>query len=66
MRETDRLVPLALLKRTLITVELSSHELSLLVELLESRALDAAQHSDQCDFADYLFRWVAELREAFR
>jgi hypothetical protein len=66
MRATDRVTPRALLHRTMIPVELTSHELSLLVGLLEDRAVQAADRSDQVDFADYLFRRVAELREAFR
>jgi hypothetical protein len=32
----------------------------------EDRAVQASQHSDQCDFADFLFRRIAELRKAFR
>ena len=66
MRATDRVTPRALLHRTMVSVELTSNELSILVAALECRALQAADRSDQVDFADYLFRRVAELREAFR
>lgn len=66
MRATDRFAPRALLQRTMLTVELTSLELSMLIELLETRATIAAHHSEQIDFADFLFRRVAELREAFR
>jgi len=66
MRALDRATPRALLYRTMVSVELTSNELSILIEALESRAVQAADRSDQVDFADYLFRRVAELREAFR
>jgi hypothetical protein len=66
LRATDNVTPRALLHRTMLPVELTSHELSLLVGLLEHRAVQAAEHSDQIDFADFLFRRVAELRAAFR
>jgi hypothetical protein len=41
-------------------------ELSLLIAALETRALRAAEDPDQVDFADFLFRRVAQLREAGR
>jgi hypothetical protein len=66
MRALDRATPRALLYRTMISVTLTSNELSILIEALESRAVQASDRSDQVDFADYLFRRVAELREAFR
>jgi hypothetical protein len=66
MRALDRATPRALLYRTMVSVELTSNELSILIEVLEARAVEAADRSDQVDFADYLFRRVAELREAFR
>jgi hypothetical protein len=66
MRVPDLSAPRALLHREMITVHLTSLELSNLIELLEARACRAAQHPEQVDFADYLFWRVAELREAFR
>jgi hypothetical protein len=63
---TNHFAPRALLYRTMFTVEVTSLELSILIELLETRATIAAHHSEQVDFADYLFRRVAELRDAFR
>jgi hypothetical protein len=66
MRALDRATPRAQLYRTMVSVELTSNELSILTEALESRAVLAADRGDQIDFADYLFRRVAELREAFR
>ena len=38
----------------------------LLIELLETRATIAANHSEQVDFADFLFCRVAELLEVAR
>jgi hypothetical protein len=52
--------------RLLIAVEITPLELSLLIEVMQARALRAADDPDQIDFADYLFRRVAELREAGR
>ena len=66
MRSADAASPRALFRRSRIAVELTSLELSMLIELLEARATIAANHSDQCDFADFLFCRVAELREAGR
>ena len=63
---TDRLAPRALLLRTMISIEVTPSELSMLIELLETRATIAANHSEQVDFADFLFRRIAELRDAFR
>jgi hypothetical protein len=67
MRSDDQqITPRALLRRSLITVKVTPLELSALIELLETRATVAADHSDQCDFADFLFCRIAELREAGR
>jgi hypothetical protein len=66
MRATDPTAPRALLHRSLIPVEVTSLELSLLIGVLEARAHIAAQDPEQIDFADFLYRRVAELREAFR
>ena len=66
MGATDRLAPRALLLRPLITIAVTPSELSALVEALNGRTCRAAQDHEQVDFADYLFRRVAELREAFR
>jgi hypothetical protein len=63
---TDRGAPRALLRRSLISVELTSSELSLLIETLNVKGVRAAEDPEQIDFADFLFRRVAELWEAFR
>jgi hypothetical protein len=62
----NRFAPRALLHRPRIMVELTPLELSMLVDLLETRATIAAHHSEQIDFADFLFCRVAELRKAAR
>jgi hypothetical protein len=62
----DRFAPRALLCRSLISIEVSPSELSLLIETLTAKAVRAAENSEQIDFADFLFRRVTELREAFR
>jgi hypothetical protein len=66
IRAADRSAPRAMLPRPLIAIELTSSELSMLVEALSAKACRAAEDPEQIDFADYLFRRVAELREAFR
>lgn len=66
MKSADRCTPRALLHRLMLTVELTPLELSMLIEAMEARAVAASHHSSQVDFADFLFRRVAELREAFR
>jgi hypothetical protein len=66
MQDADRFAPRALLLRPAITTELTAFELHLLIEALQVRACRAADDPDQIDFADYLFRRVAELREALR
>jgi hypothetical protein len=62
----DRFAPRALLHRSLISVQVAPSELSLLIEMLTAKALRAAEDPEQVDFADFLFRRVAELRDAFR
>lgn len=62
----DRSAPRALLRRSLISVDVTPSELSLLIETLNAKAVRAAEAFEQVDFADFLFRRVAELREAFR
>ena len=66
MRQPDRVAPRALLARLLISVEVTPSELSLLIDTLQAKAVRAAEDPDQTDFADYLLRRVAELREAMR
>jgi hypothetical protein len=66
LKATDRSAPTALLLRLMIPVELTSLELSTLIEVLEARAVIAAQSPGMIDFADFLYRRVAELRAAFR
>jgi hypothetical protein len=45
----------------------SGHQsLTLLIEALNAKAVRAAEVSEQIDFADFLFRRCAELREAVR
>ena len=66
MCATDRLAPRSLLLRPLITLEVTPAELSVLVVALNAKACRAAEDPEQMDFADYLFRRVADLREAFR
>jgi hypothetical protein len=57
--------PRALLVRRLITVELTPAELHRLVRSIEADAL-AAIEDGKNDYADFLFRRVAQLREAGR
>jgi hypothetical protein len=58
--------PRSLLRREKISVQLTPHELCLLIEGLELRARAAAEDEQQVDYADFLFRRCAELREAGR
>ena len=58
--------PRALLRQILIPVELTSHELALLIEVLERRACQAVEDADMVDFAQFLFDRIAQLREAGR
>jgi hypothetical protein len=64
--QQDRTTPRALLNRTLITVQVTASELHTLIEALETKAAKAAEDGDQIDFADFLYRRCAELREACR
>jgi hypothetical protein len=61
----DRFTPRALLRRQFITVDLTPSELHRLVRALEAEAT-AATADGRDDFADFLLRRVAELREASR
>jgi hypothetical protein len=63
---SDRQAPRALLVRPAIVVEITPGELYQLIRALEAEAARAAQDPAQVDFADYLYRRVAELREAAR
>jgi hypothetical protein len=62
----DLAAPLWLLWRSLITLAVTASELSLPIETLETPALRVADDPDQIDFANYLSRRVAELREMAR
>jgi hypothetical protein len=64
--QTDRLAPRALLVRPAITIEVTPSELCLLIEALERAASRAAEDPAQIYFADYLYRRIAELRDAAR
>jgi hypothetical protein len=61
----DRFAPRAQLVRSLILVELTASELYRLIRSLEAEAVAAADIGMD-DYADFLFRRVAELREAGR
>ena len=63
--QPDRTAPHALLVRSLISVELTASELHRLIRSLEVTALAAADIGLD-DYADFVFRRVAELREAGR
>jgi hypothetical protein len=65
MDSLDRFAPRALLHRSLISVELTASELHRLIRSLEAEATAAAEFGLD-DYADFLFRRVAELREASR
>ena len=62
----DHTAPRALLRRSLISAQVTQSELSLLIEALNAKAVRAAEDPEQIDFADFLFRRAAELREAGR
>ena len=62
---SDRFTPRALLSRPLISVEITASELYRLVSSLEAEA-ERANSRGEDDFADYLYRRCAELREAGR
>jgi hypothetical protein len=66
MQQIDQFAPRALLVRPAITVEITPSELCLLIQSIEAAASRAAEDPAQIDFADYLYRRVAELREAAR
>jgi hypothetical protein len=67
MKIEDRLpAPRSLRDRQMITVSVHPIELHLLIEALDRRALEIAERPEMFDFADYLFRRIAELREAAR
>jgi hypothetical protein len=57
--------PRSLLVRSTITVELTATELHSLIQAKEAEAVQA-EAEGKVDFADFLFRRVAELREATR
>jgi hypothetical protein len=61
----DRLVPRALLCRTLITIQVTPAELHKLIRALEDDAYSAFE-GRQVDFAYYVLGRVSELREAGR
>jgi hypothetical protein len=65
-RDRDPSAPCALLQRSLITLAITASELSLLIGTPEKRAIHAANNPDQIDYADFLFRRIAEPREAAR
>jgi hypothetical protein len=58
--------PRSLVIRPLIRLEVTPFEHAGLIAWLEARALHAAEDPAQIDYADYLFRRIAELREAAR
>jgi hypothetical protein len=62
----DAFTPLALLRRDTITVELSPHEVCLLIEIIERRAGKAARNPAMTDFSDLLLQRVAQLLELSR
>jgi hypothetical protein len=62
----DRFAPRALRRRQTITVAISSFELHVLVEALESRACLAADNSETLAAAGDWFERAAELRGASR
>jgi hypothetical protein len=64
MRADDR-APRALLHRTLISIAVTPSEHHRLVRSFEDDAM-AVIEEGQDDFADYLLRRVAELRDAAR
>lgn len=61
----DRFAPRTPLTRPSITVEITHSELCRLIRSLEAEAL-AANDDGKDDYADFLLRRCAELREAFR
>lgn len=65
MPSSDRCAPRALLVRPLITLDVTPSELHRLVRSIEADALTAIDEGKD-DYADYLLRRCAELREAAR
>ena len=61
----DRFAPRAQRRRSLIPVELTASELHRLIGFQEALAASAAEIGLD-DYADFLFRRVAELREVAR
>jgi hypothetical protein len=59
-------VPHALPRQPLVDVQLTPHELFLLIEALERRGCQAADNYGTIGFTQYLFCRVATLREAGR
>ena len=60
------IAPRATSRRMMIQVEVTSFELSLLIEALEQRADLAASYEDSVDLADHYYERIARLREAAR
>jgi hypothetical protein len=58
--------PRALRRRQIVAVEISSYELHVLIEALESRACRAADNPETIDLAGHWFDRATELREAGR
>jgi len=65
MQASDRFTPRALLNRTMLTIEVTPSELFRLVRSLEAEAMAAIEEGKD-DYADFVLRRVAELREAGR
>jgi len=63
--DPDRFTPRALLVRHTIPIAVTHSELHRLIRSIEAEALDAIADGRD-DYADFLFRRVAELREAGR
>jgi hypothetical protein len=65
MGATDRTAPRALLRRSMISVEVSPSELHRLIRSIEAEAVEAIEDGRD-DYGDFLLRRVAELRESSR
>jgi hypothetical protein len=61
-----RFAPRALLRRSLISVDITPSELSTLIGALEAKAMRTAEDPELIDVADILFLRIAALREAGR
>jgi hypothetical protein len=66
MQQTDCFAPRALLRKHLVTVQLSPFEACLLVAELEGRACRYMHDAETVDVAQHWFDRVAYLREAMR